>query len=50
MALRTLHSDRSAPDQVLAVYACPECGFERRLPIPTRERPSLGDQLTRGAA
>jgi hypothetical protein len=34
MLLRTLHSDQTAPGQVLGVYACPECGSERRLPIP----------------
>jgi RNase P subunit RPR2 len=38
MSLRTLHSDVSAPEQVLAAYACPECGSERRLPMSTTER------------
>ena len=33
MSLRTLHSDQSAPEQVLGVYSCPECGSERRLPL-----------------
>lgn len=37
MNLRTLHSDVSAPKQVLGVYTCPECGSERRLPIATAE-------------
>ncbi|HSR22851.1 MAG TPA: hypothetical protein VLW53_04825 [Candidatus Eisenbacteria bacterium] len=37
MNLRTLHSDLSAPQQVLGVYACPECVSERRLPIATGE-------------
>jgi hypothetical protein len=41
MSLRTLHSDVSAPEQVLAAYACPECGSERRLPMST-EAPSEG--------
>jgi hypothetical protein len=41
MSLRTLHSDHSAPEQVLAAYACPECGSERRLPVT---RPAAGDQ------
>lgn len=36
MRLRTLHSDRSAPEQVLGVYVCPECGAERRLPLELR--------------
>jgi hypothetical protein len=35
MMLRTLHSDQSLPDQVLGVYACPECDHERRIPIDT---------------
>jgi hypothetical protein len=38
MTLRTLHSDMGRPGQVLAVYACPECGYERRLPIRLRTR------------
>jgi hypothetical protein len=38
MNLRTLHSDVSAPQQVLAAYACPECGSERRLPMSTEVR------------
>jgi len=41
MSLRTLHSDVSAPRQVLAEYACPECGSERRLPMST-EGPARG--------
>jgi hypothetical protein len=52
MSLRTLHSDLSAPEQVLAAYACPECGSERRLPMSTRTpEPGLGDDLaSRGVA
>jgi len=38
MMLRTLHSDQSVPDQVLGVYACPECDHERRIPIDTSRR------------
>ena len=38
MMLRTLHSDQSLPDQVLGVYACPECDHERRIPIDTKRR------------
>lgn len=41
MSLQTLHSDVSAPEQVLAAYACPECGSERRVPMST-EGPSAG--------
>lgn len=48
MMLRTLHSDQSAPDQVLGVYACPECDHERRIPIDTDRgeygRPGKGPQ------
>ncbi|HYW26460.1 MAG TPA: hypothetical protein VE953_19970 [Terriglobales bacterium] len=44
MSLSTLHSDASAPEQVLAAYTCPECGSERRLPIPTQDpEPGPGD-------
>jgi hypothetical protein len=43
MLLRSLHSDRGRPDQVLAVYACPDCGFERRLPINVH--PDGGDVI-----
>jgi len=46
MSVRSLHSDRSAPQQVLGVYACPECGAERRLPISIRPSQSAtGDDL-----
>jgi hypothetical protein len=41
MKLRTLHSDQGLPGQVLAVYACPDCGHERRLPIVVR--PEVGE-------
>ncbi|HLZ95521.1 MAG TPA: hypothetical protein VKT20_09360 [Candidatus Dormibacteraeota bacterium] len=33
MRLRTMHSDSSRPDTVVGLYECPECGYERRLPI-----------------
>lgn len=33
MHLRTLHSDVSTPGQMVALYECPECGHERRLPM-----------------
>jgi hypothetical protein len=33
MVLRTLHSDRSTPEQLLGAYVCPECQLERRLPL-----------------
>ncbi len=33
MTLRTLHSDASSPDRVVGLYECPECGYERRLPM-----------------
>jgi hypothetical protein len=38
MRLRTLHSDQSAPDELIGVYVCPQCGRERRLPIDVRRR------------
>ncbi len=52
MSLRTLHSDVSAPEQLLGEYACPECGSERRLPIAMyTPQPRLGgDAVARGAA
>jgi hypothetical protein len=52
MSLQTLHSDVSAPEQVLAAYACPECGSERRLPMSTEtERPGPdGGPASRGLA
>lgn len=37
MRLQTMHSDSSRPDTVLGLYECPECGFERRLPIETTD-------------
>jgi hypothetical protein len=33
MRLRTIHSEHSRPDRLLGLYECPECGFERRMPI-----------------
>src|SRR5438128_1334556 len=33
MLLSSLHSDRSSPSDLLALYECPECGAERRLPV-----------------
>ncbi len=52
MCLRMLHSDVSAPEQVLAEYACPVCGSERRLPIAMyTPRPGPGgDTMAAGAA
>ncbi len=31
--LRTLHSDASKPHEVVALYECPDCGYEQRVPI-----------------
>jgi len=50
MLLRTLHSDQSVPDQVLGVYACPECDHERRLPIDTSGRFRGSGSLREGRA
>ena len=38
MRLRTIHSDSSRPDRLVGLYECPECGYERRLPIEPRAR------------
>lgn len=38
MRLRTIHSDSSTPDRLVGLYECPECGYERRLPIDLRAR------------
>jgi hypothetical protein len=37
MQLRTMHSDSSAPDVLVGLFECPECGHERRQPIRTSE-------------
>jgi len=33
MLLSTFHSERSSPRDLVALYECPECGAERRLPV-----------------
>jgi hypothetical protein len=33
MDLRTIHTDASRPDEVIGHFECPECGFERRMPM-----------------
>jgi hypothetical protein len=33
MLLSSLHSERSSPSDLLALYECPECGAERRMPV-----------------
>ena len=35
MLLRTMHSDATRPQVVVGLYECPECGYERRLPVRT---------------
>jgi len=35
MELRTMHSDDSRPEMVIGLFECPECGFERRVPLRT---------------
>ena len=35
MDLRTMHSDASRPEVLVGLFACPECGHERWLPIKT---------------
>ena len=50
MSLMTLHSDVSAPDQVLGAYSCPECGSERRVPLaPVPDEDSAPDADPSGA-
>jgi hypothetical protein len=36
MLLRTIHSESARPDRLVGLYECPECGYERRLPIELR--------------
>jgi hypothetical protein len=33
MSLRTLHSDAERPGELFGLFECPECGFERRVPM-----------------
>jgi hypothetical protein len=33
MSLRSIHSDAARPDLAVGLFECPECGFERRLPL-----------------
>ena len=33
MMLSTFHSERSSPSDLVALYECPACGAERRLPV-----------------
>jgi hypothetical protein len=33
MELRSLHSQLSRPEELVGLFECPECGFERRLPV-----------------
>ena len=37
MTLRTMHSDSTEPGVLVGLFECPECGHERRLPIPTKD-------------
>jgi len=37
MELRTMHSDSGRPDVLVGLFECPECGHERRLPMPTKD-------------
>ena len=36
MLLSSLLSDRSSPEELVALYECPDCGVERRLPVELR--------------
>lgn len=33
MRLRSLHSERSRPGQLMGLYECPDCGHEQRVPF-----------------
>ena len=33
MELHSIHTDASRPDELLGLFECPECGFQRRLPM-----------------
>ena len=33
MSLRSIHSDSGRPNTVVGLFECPECGYERRLPL-----------------
>ncbi len=33
MTLHSLHSDASRPSQVVALYECPACGHQVRVPM-----------------
>jgi hypothetical protein len=37
MSLRSIHSDATRPDTAVGLFECPECGFERRLPLSVRK-------------
>jgi hypothetical protein len=36
MSLRSIHSDAARPDTAVGLFECPECGFERRVPLAVR--------------
>ena len=36
MSLRSIHSDVHRPELAVGLFECPECGFERRLPLKVR--------------
>ena len=33
MDLLTIHTDAKRPDEVIGHFECPQCGFERRVPL-----------------
>jgi hypothetical protein len=43
MLLSSLHSDRSSPKDLVALYECPECGAERRLPVELPRGPKSSE-------
>ena len=36
MDLRTIHTDATRPEVVIGNFECPECGYEKRVPMEPR--------------
>ncbi len=41
LVLSTLHSDSSLSERLTALYECPECGYQRRLPLEPAAEPEI---------
>jgi hypothetical protein len=33
MSLATIHTEATHPDEVVGLFECPQCGYQRRLPL-----------------